>query len=77
MEKTMSNGATAMVAACPTTDAVWYGSNTAHAVDLGRVQGRSVSVAGLGARVRVDAFAGSGIAPTTGAVGLRLERAPV
>ncbi|HMM94189.1 MAG: hypothetical protein IE926_14350 [Micrococcales bacterium] len=78
MEKTMSNGATAMAAACPTTDAVWYGSNTAHAVELGRVQGSGVSAAGLVTRQRIDAAAGFGITdPTTGSVYPRLEGPPV
>lgn len=81
MEKTMStNGTPAMAAACATPDAVWYGSNTAHAVDLGRVQGRTVSAAALGMRDRAVAAvqAGFGIAvPTTGSVYPRLEGPPV
>ncbi|MBM6400726.1 hypothetical protein [Phycicoccus sonneratiae] len=81
MEKTMStNGTPAMAAACTTSDAVWYGSNTAHAVDRAQVQGRTVSAAALGMRDRVVAggTAGFGIAlPTTGSVRLRLEGPPV
>ncbi len=81
MEKTMSmNGKPAMAAACATSDAVWYGSNTAHAVDRARVQGRTVSAAALGMRDRVVAGGKTafGIAlPTTGSVYPRLEGPPV
>lgn len=81
MEKTMSmNGTPAMAAACATSDAVWYGSNTAHAVDRVRVQGRTVSAAALGMRDRVVAGGKTafGIAvPTTGSVYPRLEGPPV
>ena len=75
MEKTMSTtGTTAMAAACPTSGAVWYGSNTAHAVDLGQVQGRTVSAVGIGTRDRV-AFGAT--VPATGSVYPRLEGPPV
>ncbi|GGL30665.1 hypothetical protein H9L10_09210 [Phycicoccus endophyticus] len=79
MEKTMSTTGMTATAAARAQDAVWFGSNTAHAVDLGRFQGRSVSATGLGARDRVAADrAGFGIAvPTTGSVDPCLDGPPV
>ncbi|MGG5260059.1 hypothetical protein [Phycicoccus avicenniae] len=79
MDTTQStNGMPAMAAARTTLlDAVWYGSTTAHAVDRGRVQGRTVSAAAFGAREAVVAGVKTGIAtaPSTGDV--RLEGPPV
>lgn len=53
-----------------------YGANAAHSGDLGRVQGRSVSAAGLPVRERTAGIADFD-APTTGSVSHRLERPPV
>ncbi len=72
--------AMAMTAAREFCTRPWMGSNTAHAVDLRTVQGRSVPVAGpatgdvivTGAR-----FSGVATAPTTGYVYPRLEAPPV
>ncbi len=80
MEKTMTTNGTAMAAARETGTTVWYGSNTAHAVDLRQVQGRTVSAADLGMRDRAVAgdATGFGIAvPSTGSVYPRLEAPPV
>ncbi|QKE84028.1 hypothetical protein [Arthrobacter sp. NEB 688] len=80
MEKTMTTNGTAMAAAREAGTTVWYGSNTAHAVDLRQVQGRTLSAADLGMRDRVVAGtqAGFGIAlPSTGSAYPRLEAPPV
>lgn len=83
MDTTQStNGMPAMAAARTTLlDAVWYGSNTAHAVDRGRVQGRTVSAAGFGTREAVGTGVKAGLdiatAPSTGSVCPRLEGPPV
>ena len=57
----------------------WMGSNTAHAVDLRTIQGRSVPVAGIatGDLVVTDGrFSGVATAPITGYVYPRLEAPP-
>jgi hypothetical protein len=79
--KTMTTTGAAMTAA-PVRDDVWYGANTAHSGDLGRVQGRSVSAAGMPVRERIAGLGSAAIAddfgaPTTGSVSHRLERPPV
>ncbi len=76
-----TSGTTAMAAAPMTPDAVWYGSNTAHAVDFGQVKGCSVPVTGLaafGGRTRgIDGLVARTAAPITGSVYPRLEGPPV
>jgi hypothetical protein len=72
--------AMAMTAAREICTRPWMGSNTAHAVDLRTVQGRSVPAIGF---VPVDVivaggrFSGVATAPTTGYVYPRLEAPPV
>jgi hypothetical protein len=80
MSTTMTEKAMAMTAAREICTRPWMGSNTAHAVDLRTVQGRSVPVAGIatGDLVVTDGrFSGVATAPTTGYVYPRLEAPPV
>ena len=79
--ETMTTTAAAMSAARVRSD-VWYGANTAHSGDLGRVQGTSVSAAGMPVRERTadlsqEIVAGTFGAPVKGSVYLRLEGPPV
>ncbi len=80
MSTTMTEKAMAMTASREICTRPWMGSNTAHAVDLRTVQGRSVPVAGIatGDLVVTDGrFSGVATAPTTGYVYPRLEAPPV
>ncbi len=77
---TTTEKAMAMTAAREIRTRVWMGSNTAHAVDLRTVQGRSVPVVGIATGdvlVTTGRFSGNASAPTTGYVYPRLEAPPV
>lgn len=77
---TTTEKAMAMTAAREICTCVWMGSNTAHAVDLRTVQGRSVPVDGMATGdvlVTAGRFSGNASAPTTGYVYPRLEAPPV
>ena len=71
--------AMAMTAAREFCTRPWMGSNTAHAVDLRTVQGRSVPAAGIATgdlAVTDGRFSGVATAPITGYVYPRLEAPP-
>jgi hypothetical protein len=81
METTTKNAA-AMTAACVSYAAVRIGATTAHAGDLGRFQGRTMSAAGIAVRDRAATpTVGLGVvamdAPTQGSAHPRLEGPPV
>ena len=81
METTMTTKEMAMSAVREICTRPWRGANTAHAVAVRPVQGRTVSFAGSDARdlrvVGAQDIVGDATAPFTGVVYPRLEAPPV